>query len=152
MGRCVPHDIMNACVVCWVAYKSKCKDSVSLFSLGHKFGSVWTTQPTIALDCSKKKKMLICLSLSDILGFTFFFFFFFPFSLHSCIERNFKVHPLQNLSYMIERFIQMSVILLWVLSQQDPVAPQISRKSTVNFSVPWWLSVCTVASFFGNIL
>lgn len=148
MGGCVTHDIMTAWVVAWVAYKSKGKDSVSLFSFGHKFGSVWTTQPTIALDCSKK--MLIWLPLSDILGFTFLFFF--SFSPHSCIERNFKVHPLQNLSYMIERFIQMSVILLRVLSQQDPVAPQISRKSTVNFSVPWWLSVCTVASFFGNIL
>lgn len=45
------------------------------------------------------------------------------------------------------RFTQMPVILLWILSQQDPVAPQIDRKSTINFSVPWWLSDCTIASF-----
>lgn len=70
----------------------------------------------------------------------------------SCTGRNFKVHPLQNLSYTIERFIQMSVVLLQVLSQHDPVAPQIGSESTVNFSVPWWLSVCTMARFFGNIL
>lgn len=32
--------------------------------------AIWTTKPTIALDCSKKK-MLICLPFSDILGFSF---------------------------------------------------------------------------------
>lgn len=87
--------------------------------------------------------MLIYLCFSDILGFSCFFFF----PSTSCIERNFKVHPLQKPQLHDRRFTQMPVILLWVLSQQDPVAPQIGRKSTINFSVPWWLSDCTVASF-----
>lgn len=68
-------------MVAWLAYKSKCKDSVSLFSFGHKFGSVWTTQPTRALDASKKntkkqkmKENLICVFFNAVFGFTFSFF------------------------------------------------------------------------------
>lgn len=87
----------------------------------------------------------LCLPFRENLGLTFLFPS--PLCCTSCVGRDFKVHCLQNLGYMIEWFIQMPVIFLQVLSQQDPVAPEIGRKSTINFSVPWWLSVCTIASF-----
>lgn len=127
-------------MVAWLAYKSKRKDSVSLFSFGHKFGSVWTTRPTRALDASKKtqknKKTKKTLFVSFLMLSLASPSYFFLLCSTSCTGRNFKVHPLQNLSYTIERFIQMSVILLQVLSQHDPVAPQIGSESAVNFSVP----------------
>ena len=85
---------------------------------------------------------LLLLSLASLS-----FFCLFVFASRAALEENLKVHPLQNPGSTIGRFIQMPVIL-WVLSQQDPVAPQIGRKSTINFSVPWWLSVCAIASFF----